>query len=128
MRQFLRVVAASLMLVIGGLPVAGVLCARECTGQDAIATADASDHCHKSDAADTSTMSPVTPDGCSLIVLREVAMRERPASPVAAAPLLAVHVHVRDIDRTSHAAAAFAPDSRGKIDGVSPGALLPLRL
>ncbi len=126
MRQFLRVIATAVMLVIGGLPVAGVVCARECA--DAVASAAASEHCHKTEAHDWPTISPVTPDGCSLIGLRDVAMRERPAVPVAAAPALAAHLHVRHVDRPSHVTPAFEPNSHGKIDGVSPGALLPLRI
>ena len=79
-----------LLLVFTGLPVASVVCARECTAptETSAADTDASEHCHKVEATDAATINPLAPDGCSLLALRDVATRERGAAPLGSSRLV----------------------------------------
>lgn len=127
MRRCLRVIATAVVLTIGALPVAGLVCARQCA-TDQAATADASEHCHQPESSGSLTISPVVSDACSLIGRREIAVRERAAVSVGSAPVGAVPLHVSPIVPPARIAAAFELLPHVGLAAVCPGVRLPLRI
>jgi hypothetical protein len=117
------------LAVCAGSPVVSLVCARECApGHDTATTADASEHCQQPEPADTPAFSAVGPDGCSLIGVRDIALRERTPVSAGAAPPAPMVPHVRDGKPPSHTFVSLATTAGRKRAGVSPGALLPLRI
>ena len=124
----IRVVTSIVMILVTGLPVTAVLCARECgIAADAAVTASES-HCHDADTGATTTLRSVAPDGCAILTLAEAAPRERTAALHRSAP---VSVHLPHT-----LAGAVSLTSIGRADfrrslaavGLSPGVRIPLRI
>jgi hypothetical protein len=131
MHRFARLIAAAIVLVLAGLPVTRVVCVGECTTSHGTTTtaakqSDTTEHCHQGQPSSTSTLQSVTPDACDTLGVRDAAMRER-AAPLVQAGTVVVYLHARATD-LPHTSLLIAHRSRGKISGVSPGVLVPLRL
>ena len=125
--RYLRLVAATVTLVIAGLPVAALACAHVCASHDTVTSSDVAESCHKADSTASETISSDAPDGCSLIGLTDLGTRERVA--VTPAPELvaleSLHVHTLEAPRSPP---AFRPDSHTKLPGVPIATRLPLRI
>lgn len=124
-----RLIAAFVVLMLAALPLAGVVCAHECSTPAAVAEA-AAEHCHKGGASDTATMSASVPAGCtSPFAVTRIATRDRGTTPVSPAPVSAPPLYVADIapalayQRVLH---TFGPPARAA--GLSAGAHMPLRI
>lgn len=129
MRDFLRAIAAALVLVIGGLPVAGVLCASECvavTSGTASQYSDASTHCHTPEPSDTAALTAVGPTaGCSLLTSGDVATRERAVAPFGSLSLPVPHHLTRAFEFWPRTPSTAAPRPPGRRAAGTP---LPLRI
>jgi hypothetical protein len=126
-RRWLRTLAAALVLVLAGLPIAGLACAEECRPvlqQAATPTGQHSAHCHESG---TGTSIASKADGtCSLGVLTETAARDRTTTVGDTSFATAVTLPVHPIHLSHDTAPASA--SVARLSGRPPGALVPLRI
>ena len=124
----MRWIAATLIVAIGGLPIAGIVCARECSVAHAAAVraAEAAEHCHDDKLDDTTTIRRVLPDACSVIVGGGVAVHEPAAAPLAYAPVSLVQLQARGMP--SPVAAVRDYLRRGRLTGLFPGDHVPLRI
>lgn len=84
----LRAIAATLVVVMGGLPVAGLLCASECvTATHAAAQSETGEApCHEDNASEAPGWRSHASGGCNLLALTEVAARDRTVAPLVAVP------------------------------------------
>jgi hypothetical protein len=128
--SFLRAIAAALITVLTGLPVAGIVCARECTApHEETATPGSHDaaHCHENDAADVQVLS-ATGQQCNLYGLREVATRERSSAPRPSPQPIAVESSGSGAKPLPRRGDTWPLRSRVSLAGVSPGTMIPLRV
>jgi hypothetical protein len=121
-----RFIAAIVLLIMTGVPVAGLVCARECgLVADAASTASES-HCHEPGSGASTSVRPLVTEGCVVLALGEPAMRERAATPLRASLALAPQVAFSAPRlRSFRHAERRALHDRG---GLSPGASVPLRI
>jgi hypothetical protein len=124
-----RLVAAFVLVVLAGLPVASVVCARECTLPVANATQDGleSGHCHKADATDAVVMNEGTPDGCALLALKDAATRERSGGVSGAAPLVSGLLH-SDVGMPPAVARVVPSRTAVRAGTRCPSTSVPLRI
>lgn len=110
------------------LPLAGVVCAHECSTPIAAAEAPA-EHCHEVDASDTTAMRGSLPDGCtSPFAITRIATRDRGTAPVSPAPASAPLVHIVDIAPTLQYGRVHTFGPPVGAAGGFAGAHLPLRI
>lgn len=127
-RVAIRFVAAFVVLMLAALPLAGVVCAHECSTPITSAEATA-EHCHKAGASDTASMSASLPDGCtSPFAITRIATRDRGTTPVSHAPVSAPPLHVADLapPLQHERVHMFGPPVRTA--GLSAGVHIPLRI
>lgn len=124
-----RIIAAFVMVVMSGLPVAAVLCARECAGVTHAASAPDNDaHCHETEAGGTATLRAGADDGCNPFAVHNVATRERISTPLGASAAAPGSLQLGDITASHHAWRASEPITSVASAGLSPGAQIPLRI
>jgi hypothetical protein len=125
---FLRLIAAFVVVVLAGLPVAGVVCAHEClTPADVAAAPD--DHCHDPGPTDSTSIRDVPVDGCSTpLAFAEVATRDRVSASVTADTLALPSFERSLFFLVSTPQRAFTPHPPRFGPGLSAGAIVPLRI
>jgi hypothetical protein len=123
-----RLVAALVIVIVSGLPVAGVLCARECVAPQAAAASESDTHCHQDEPADTTRMSSTESTGCAPLVLIDAGTIERAGGQLTGASSATFSPYAR-------APIVSCVSTRGRFTAISvidagppPGARLPLRI
>jgi hypothetical protein len=94
-RAAVRIVAVLLLVICGGLPVAGLVCARTCAAATNATLTDESP-CHES-GADAPGIDAQTPDSCNPFEAAVIATRDRALSTFQAAVVSQPSTHVRQI-------------------------------
>lgn len=123
-----RFIAALVIVILAGLPVAGVVCAHEClTPIDSSATTE--EPCHDPGPTEDESIRGVVSEGCSSpLAFADAATRDRVSAPIGPAPL-ALPAYERS-SLLHQPPAPFARTTTSPRSGASriAGSPIPLRL
>jgi hypothetical protein len=123
----IRVIATVVVVIMSGLPVAGLLCARECTETTHQARTADEEHCHDDAAGDALRLSSGESDGCTPFNMGDVAARDRVTVSLASAAV-PDGPPLRVGGPATHIGSFSAVAVTRLVAGLSPGALRPLRI